>query len=308
LQSCTTRLHGGLRGPLVDREIESGQSVKARAGERVATELGVASETRAEGLGTGPAPVLELHDITVHFGGIAAVDGVSLEVRAGEVCGLIGPNGAGKTTLFDVVSGVRHPDRGRVLLDGREITHWTAVTRARRGLRRTFQRVQTYGWLSVEDNVLAALEWDGGGGGLLADLVAFPTRRARERARRARVAEALELCGLTAVRREPAGSLPIGLARMLELARAIVDSPRVLLLDEPTSGLDDTEMARLGERIQSIRAEQSCAVLLVEHDVSFVMGRCDRIVVLDLGRLLAVGRPKEIQENVAVRAAYLGEG
>jgi branched-chain amino acid transport system ATP-binding protein len=181
------------------------------------------------------------------------------------------------------------------------------VQRARRGLHRTFQRVQAFGWLSVEDNVLTALEWRGGGGGLVADLVASPTRRRRERERRRRVAEVLELCGLTAVQDEMASALPIGLARMMELARAIVDPPRVLLLDEPTSGLDETESARLGERIQSIRRDEGCAVLLVEHNVGFVMRHCDRVAVLDLGRILTVGKPEEVQADPAVRNAYLGE-
>jgi ABC-type branched-subunit amino acid transport system ATPase component len=253
-------------------------------------------------------PALALDGVTVRFGGITALEGVSMSVSAGEVGGLIGPNGAGKTTLFDVISGVRIPDAGQVLLDGSDVTRLSPVTRARRGMRRTFQRVQTFGWLSVEDNVLSALEWRGGGGGILADLVASPTRRRREKQRRQRADEVIELCGLDAVRKEPAGSLPIGLARMVELARAIVDPPRVLLLDEPTSGLDETEAARLGERIQALKAEGECAVVLVEHDVGFVMAQCDRIVVLDLGRVLAVGLPKEIQENAAVRAAYLGEG
>jgi branched-chain amino acid transport system ATP-binding protein len=251
--------------------------------------------------------VLALDGVSVHFGGIAAVTDVALEVDAGDVCGLIGPNGAGKTTLFDVVSGVRIPDTGRVVLDGREITRWPAARRARAGLRRTFQRVQTYGWLSIEDNVLAALEWRGGGGGLPADLIAFPTRRHRERERRERVAHVLELCGLTDVAAEPAASLPMGLARMVELARAIVDPPRVLLLDEPTSGLGESEMERLGKRIRAIQAEESCAVLLVEHDVGFVMEQCDRIVVLNLGEVIAIGTPKEIQSDAAVRTAYLGE-
>ena len=251
--------------------------------------------------------VLALEGVSVHFGGIAALTGVDLAVDAGDVCGLIGPNGAGKTTLFDVVSGVRIPDAGRVMLDGTEITRSPAARRARAGLRRTFQRVQTYGWLSIEDNVLAAMEWRGGGGGLPADLLGFPTRRRVERERRERVAHVLDLCGLTAVAREPAGSLPMGLARMVELARAIVDPPRVLLLDEPTSGLGETEMSRLGERIRSIQAEESCAVLLVEHDVGFVMEQCDRIAVLNLGEVIAVGTPKEIQSDAAVRTAYLGE-
>jgi branched-chain amino acid transport system ATP-binding protein len=255
----------------------------------------------------GDGIVLGLHDVSMHFGGIAALTHVDLAVDAGDVCGLIGPNGAGKTTLFDVVSGVRIPETGRVMLDGADITRWPAARRARAGLRRTFQRVQTYGWLSIEDNVLAALEWRGGGGGLPADLLGLPTRRHVERQRRERVAHVLELCGLTADAGRPAGSLPMGLARMVELARAIVDPPRVLLLDEPTSGLGDSEMARLGKRIREIQAEESCAVLLVEHDVGFVMEQCDRIVALNLGEVISAGTPKEIQSDAAVRTAYLGE-
>jgi ABC-type branched-subunit amino acid transport system ATPase component len=251
--------------------------------------------------------VLRLDSIHVRFGGIAALSGVSLEAAAGEVLGIIGPNGAGKTTLFDVVSGVRTPNSGRVFLDGVDVTSRSAVQRARQGLRRTFQRVQAFGWLTVEDNVLAALEWHGGGGGFLADLVAFPTRRRRERVRRARVDEVLERCGLAPVRKELAGSLPIGVARMVEFARAVVDTPRVLLLDEPASGLDEMESARLGQLIESVRDETGCVVLLVEHNAGFVMEHSDRVVVLDLGAVLASGLPEEIQRNQAVRDAYLGE-
>ncbi len=254
-----------------------------------------------------PSPVLALDEVGVRFGGVAALEGVSLAVAPGEPCGLIGPNGAGKTTLFDVISGVRVPDGGTVHLDGRDATRWSAVHRARQGVRRTFQRVQTYGWLTVADNVLAALEWEGGGGGLPADLVAFPARRRRERERRARVADVLERCGLSAVADEPAGSLPIGLARMVELARAIVDRPRLLLLDDPTSGGEEGEMARLGRLVREICVDDGCAVLLVEHDVGFVMEHCRRIVVLDVGVVLAQGEPEAIQSNAAVRAAYLGE-
>jgi branched-chain amino acid transport system ATP-binding protein len=255
----------------------------------------------------GLTPALSLEGVTVRFGGITALNEVSLSVPRGEVLGLIGPNGAGKTTLFDVISGVRTPDRGRVALEGVDVTRRSAVARARRGLRRTFQRVQTFAWLSVEDNVLAALEWRGGGGGMLADLASLPTRRRRERERRLRVVDVLERCGLGALANEPAASLPMGLARMLEVARAVVDSPKVLLLDEPTSGLEKAEAERLGELIRSIRTDGACAVVLVEHDVGFVMRQCDRVVVLDLGQVLAVGGPAEIQTNPAVRAAYLGE-
>jgi len=255
---------------------------------------------------TGSAAVLELQDVHVRFGGIVALDGVDLSVRPGEVCGLIGPNGAGKTTLFDVISGVRVPNSGRVRFDGSDITHWPAVQRARGGVRRTFQRVQPYGWLTVGENVLAGLEWRGGGGGLLADLVALPYRRERERQRWARVDEVLEQCSLTRVRDQLPLSLPIGLNRMVELARALVDSPRLLLLDEPTSGLDHSESERLAERIRNVRDSSDCCVLVVEHDVGFVMDVCDRVVVLERGHVLATGSPQEIKSNADVRAAYLG--
>ncbi len=273
--------------------------------------MAIEIETTSAAPSAAPAPgapesALALDDVSVRFGGVRALDGVSFSVTAGEVCGLIGPNGAGKTTLFDVISGVRAPDGGKVAVDGTDITSWTASRRARSGVRRTFQRVQTFGWLSVEDNVLTALDWRGGGGGMLADLVAFPTRRRRERERRARVEEVLEQCGLIAVRKDAAGSLPIGLARMVELARALVDEPKLLLLDEPTSGLDEAEVARLGQRIAEIRSGD-CALVLVEHDIGFVMQQCDRVVVLDLGKVLAVGTPEAIRADPTVRAAYLGD-
>ncbi|HEU5306243.1 MAG TPA: ABC transporter ATP-binding protein [Acidimicrobiia bacterium] len=251
--------------------------------------------------------MVRLSDVTVRFGGITALDGLSFDARRREVLGIIGPNGAGKTTLFDVIAGVRQPNEGTVVLDGRDVTSRSSMWRARNGLRRTFQRVQAFGWLTVEENVLAALEWRGGGGGFVADLVYFPTRRRRERERRARVDEVLERCGLTAVRRELSGSLPIGVARMVELARAIVDEPRVLLLDEPASGLDETETARLGEQIQSVRADTGCTILLVEHNAGFVMQQSDRVLVLNLGTVLAHGSPSEVQRNQAVRDAYLGD-
>ncbi|MCZ7531420.1 MAG: ABC transporter ATP-binding protein [Acidimicrobiia bacterium] len=251
------------------------------------------------------APTLALRDVSVNFGGVVALDGVHLHVEAGELCGLIGPNGAGKTTLFDVISGVRRPDRGAVALGDRDITTTSSVKRSRVGLHRTYQRAQVYGWLSVEDNVLAALEWRGGGGGLAADLVRLPARRRHERNRRERVDEVLTECGLDDVRNAKAGELPIGQARLVELARAIVEPPCLLLLDEPTSGLEERETERLGDLVGTLR-DQGTAVLLVEHDVGFVMRRCDRIVVLDRGAVLAAGTPAEIRSHDAVRRAYLG--
>ena len=258
------------------------------------------------GADAGPA-MLDLEDVTVRFGGINALDGVSLSVGRDTVCGLIGPNGAGKTTLFDVISGVRRPSRGQVTIDGVDVSSMGVAKRAHRGLRRTFQRVQTFGWLTVEDNVLTATEWRGGGGGFVADVLGSPTRARRERERRARAERTLELCGLVDVRSEYAGSLPIGIARMVELARATVEPPKLLLLDEPASGLDQAEAERLGAHIHAVRAETGCAVVLVEHNAGFVMEHTDRVVVLNLGRVLADGSPDEIQANPEVRTAYLGE-
>jgi branched-chain amino acid transport system ATP-binding protein len=251
--------------------------------------------------------MLDLNEISVRFGGITALDEVTVAAEAGEVLGIIGPNGAGKTTLFDVISGVRAPNKGAVVLDGVDITTKSETSRAQSGIRRTFQRVQAFGWLTVEDNVLAALEWRGGGGGFLADLVGSPTRTRRERERRRHVAMTLERCGLSDLSQELAGSLPIGLARMVEFARAVVDRPKVLLLDEPASGLDETEIRRLGAEIDRTRDELGCAVLLVEHNAGFVMEHSDRVVVLDVGRVLASGLPSEIRADEAVQAAYLGD-
>jgi branched-chain amino acid transport system ATP-binding protein len=233
---------------------------------------------------------------------------VSLRANRDEVCGLIGPNGAGKTTLFDVISGVRRPDHGCVRLNGKDISNLRSSSRARLGLRRTFQRVQVFGWLTVEDNVLAATEWRGGGGGAVADLVGFRSRRRRERERRVLAQAALERCGLTDVSGELAGSLPIGIARMVEFARATVDEPRVLLLDEPASGLDEVEAERLGQLIRNVRNEIGCSVIVVEHNAGFIMEHCDRVVVLAVGAVLAEGTPEEVRRNAAVRSAYLGGG
>jgi branched-chain amino acid transport system ATP-binding protein len=252
----------------------------------------------------GRPVVLATEAVSVQFGGVQALRDVTITVRRGEVCGLIGPNGAGKTTLFDVLSGVRPPRSGRVLLNGQDVTGRSATWRARHGVRRTFQRQQVFGGLSAEDNVVTALEWRGGGGGLLADMVAWPTRRRRERERRVQARHALEACRIDSLGDEAAGTLPIGAARELELARAVVDEPVVLLLDEPTSGLDESERDRLGEIIQHERS-RGTAIVLVEHDVEFVMNQCDRIAVLNLGELIADDTPAEIRKHPKVLAAYL---
>jgi branched-chain amino acid transport system ATP-binding protein len=232
-------------------------------------------------------PVLAVEDVTVRFGGHLALDRVSLVAEAGRVTGLIGPNGAGKTTLFNVVTGLQAPARGRVLVDGRDVTRLPPYRRARLGLARTFQRLELFGLLTVRENVELAAS----------------VRGARRPGRDA--GEALALAGLTDVAGVRADELPTGTARRVELARALATGPRVLLLDEPASGQDEAETEAF-RRILVTVAGEGLAVVLVEHDVRLVMGACDTIHVLDFGRVLAVGTPAEIQANRSVLDAYLG--
>ncbi|MCX5232024.1 ABC transporter ATP-binding protein [Streptomyces sp. NPDC006553] len=240
-------------------------------------------------------PLLRASGIDVRFGGVHALRDVTVSVGPGEICGLIGPNGAGKTTLFDVVSGIRRPDAGTIAYDDADITRRSPVWRARHGIRRTFQRQQLFGQLTVTDNLVVAQDWQGG--------VRPAARRHRERA-----AAVLHECGLDALADSYAGGLPVGQARMVELARALADPPRVLLLDEPASGTTAEERRRLAAVIRHMADEENCAVLLVEHNVAFVMELCSRVVVLDLGRVLAEGPAAEIHADPAVREAYLGTG
>jgi ABC-type branched-subunit amino acid transport system ATPase component len=259
---------------------------------------------------TGPEgnriAALEGAGILVQFGGVRAVNNVDLQLRSGTVHGLIGPNGAGKTTLFDALSGITRPTKGRVLLAGRDITKSSIAVRARAGVRRTFQRQQTFGWLSVHDNLLVAMEWTTDRRGAVRDLVRWPGRIRVEAERRQRVDEVLDLCGIGDRRHIPVGSLSIGELRLVEIGRAIVDHPAVLLLDEPTSGLQHAEVERVGNLVRQIVEETDCAVGLVEHDVGFVMSLCDYITVMNLGSVIAAGTSAEIRSSAIVAEAYLG--
>ena len=236
--------------------------------------------------------MLQVEDVTVRFGGVTALDGVSLVAEPGRVTGLIGPNGAGKTTLFDVATGLRRPQRGRVRLGGHDVTRLGPGRRARRGLGRTFQRLEVFSSLSVRDNVLLAAEVAGGVASLRGGA-------------RAVADELLDRTGLAAVADRPAAELPTGTARVLEVARALATRPTTLLLDEPGSGLDETETHHLGALLAAV-ADSGTAVLLVEHDVELVMGVCSAITVLDFGRVLAEGTPEQVQADPLVRQAYLG--
>ena len=241
----------------------------------------------------GDDAVLEVHDISVRFGGLKALEGVTIDVAAGRVTGLIGPNGAGKTTLFNVICGLESPGSGKVLIAGRDVTFAQPHRRARLGVGRTFQRLETFGTLSVRDNVLVAAEMRRGW--------------SRERFRPGELAdELIDRVGLGDVASVRVDRLPTGTARLVEVARALASKPKVLLLDEPSSGLNESETAALGELLRELGGSD-LGVLLVEHDMAFVMGTCDHIHVLDFGQIIATGSPDEIQSNPTVRAAYLGE-
>jgi branched-chain amino acid transport system ATP-binding protein len=231
--------------------------------------------------------MLDVAGVTVRFGGVVAVDGANLQAQTGEITGLIGPNGAGKTTLFNVITGVQPSAAGTIHLDGTDITKLATHRRAKLGMSRTFQRLELFWTLTVADNVRVAAEL-----ARHTDPVALTT-------------DLLERVGISHLADEPAGSLPTGSARLVEVARALASSPRVLLLDEPASGLNETETLALGTLLRQLVAD-GLAVVLVEHDMSLVMEICDHVSVLDLGRIIASGTPAEVRAQPAVIEAYLG--
>jgi branched-chain amino acid transport system ATP-binding protein len=238
------------------------------------------------------APVLEVADVSVRFGGINAVSDVSLAVMPGQVTGLIGPNGAGKTTTFNVITGLQEPTRGRVFIGGQEVGRLAPHRRARLGLARTFQRLEVFGSLTVFENLLAAAE--------------FHKSWSKDQTPPRQVAsEVLDRVGLRRVGNARVDALPTGIARLVELGRALATRPRVLLLDEVGSGLNQDETDALGDLMLELVGDGT-AILLVEHDVELVMRVCRQIYVLDFGRIIAHGTPSEIQHNAVVQAAYLG--
>jgi len=248
--------------------------------------------------------LLETRGLTVRFGGHLAVSDVDLDVAEGEVTGLIGPNGAGKTTTFNLVCGVLPPSGGSVTLLGKNVSSLGTHRRARRGIGRTFQRLEVFGSMSVRDNILCGAEirrgWSrraGCGPQLLGGSDSMSVSDEADLI--------IERLGLTAVRDSMVSQLPTGSARLVELGRALAIRPRVLLLDEPASGLDAGETESFGELLREL-ADAGLAILLVEHDVALVMSVCDRIAVLDFGQIIASGSPEEVRSNAAVRAAYLG--
>jgi ABC-type branched-subunit amino acid transport system ATPase component len=246
---------------------------------------------------------LEARNLTIVYGGHVAVSSVSLSAQVGRITGLIGPNGAGKTTTFNACSGLLRPASGSVFLFGDDVTRRRPAARARKGLGRTFQRVEVVNSMSVRTNVALGLEARMVAGNPIRQV--FTSRR-EVHAITGAVEEALEACGITNLADHPVATLSTGQRRLLELARVIAGGFKLLLLDEPSSGLDEGETAQFGRILTRLVSDGRVGVLLVEHDMSLVMAVCDHMYVLDFGNLIFEGSPAEVQASPLVRAAYLG--
>ena len=248
--------------------------------------------------------LLEVDDVTLRFGGVVALDGVSFDIRKGEILGLIGPNGAGKTTCFNVMTGVYQPTSGGVRFLGTPLGRRKKFAITKLGIARTFQNIRLFANMTALENVMVGVDAHHSTG-VISAMFRLPKHRAEEDTGYRRANELLRFMGLDRKADELARNLPYGDQRRLEIARALATNPSLLCLDEPAAGFNPAEKIRLMELIRSIR-DQGYTVLLIEHDMRLVMGVTDRIVVLEFGRKIAEGVPAEIRDNPAVIAAYLG--
>ena len=252
-----------------------------------------------------PAPLLEVEDVSLSFSGVKALSGVSLNVAEGALVAVIGPNGAGKTTLFNVISGVYRPDSGRVRLQGRDVTGVTSWRVARRGVARMFQNLALFEHMTVLDNLLLGRHaqyrsrwWQ--------DALWMGRTRTEAVRHRARAEEVIDFLDLTRYRMRPVGILPYGVLKRVELGRALCADPRLLLLDEPAAGLNQEETEDMARYLLDIKEELGVTLVLIEHDLRFVLDLADSVTVLDFGRRVAAGPPAQVREHPDVVAAYIG--
>jgi branched-chain amino acid transport system ATP-binding protein len=251
------------------------------------------------------APTLTVEEVSVEFAGVRALDGVSLRVPPGSISAVIGPNGAGKSTLFNVVTGFYRPTSGRVRLGDAELTRMRPHQIARLGVSRTFQNLELSGGETVLENIMLGCYLRGRSGVIRTGL-RLPGARAEERAARERCAEIAEPLGLTRLLEQPCALLPYGTRKRVEIARALAGDARLLLLDEPVAGMTAGEIDDMAKLITTVHGSLGLTILLIEHDVRFVLGLAEAVTVLDFGRVIASGTPDEIRDDAAVIAAYLG--
>lgn len=251
-------------------------------------------------------PLLSVRDVAVHFGGIKALDGVSFDMKPGQILGLIGPNGAGKTTLFNCLSRLYTPSSGDILFEGSTLLSRPAHRIAEAGIGRTFQNLATFGRLSVRDNIRIGAH-SSSSSDMASDALRLPWMRRNEAKIDEIVDELIDYLDIGAVADLPIGGLPFGTLKRVELARALASQPTLLLLDEPAGGLNHDEITELGERIKKIRDERKVTVLLVEHHMNLVMAISDIVVVLNFGRKISEGTPEVVQADPEVIRAYLGD-
>jgi len=249
---------------------------------------------------------LEIRDVSKSFGGVQAVTRVSLEVPRGEMLSVIGPNGAGKTTVLNMISGFYHPDRGRIVLDGTDVTDLSPSRIAELGFARTFQNIALFRGMTVLDNLMLGRHVHMKSG-VLASFLYWGLAQKEEVAHRKRVEDIIDFLKIQDLRKRPTGSLAYGLQKRVELGRALALDPKILLLDEPMGGMNQEEKEDMARFILDVNEEWGTTVILIEHDMGVVMDISDRVAVLDMGSKIAEGKPEEVRANPLVIKAYLGE-